>query len=126
MKPKIKRPHRLQWILEPLESEPSFLQKHMFGCQAAYLFGKLVLVLAANEEPWNGLLVCTSHEFHPDLISEYPALQPHPVLPKWLYLTQTSDGFEETAQRLALQAMKNDSRIGVEPTAGKRKARRKR
>jgi hypothetical protein len=126
MKPKIKRQHPLQWILEPLETEPSFFQKQMFGCQAAYLFGKLVLVLAANEEPWNGLLICTSREFHSDLISEYPGLQPHSVLPKWLYLTQMSDGFEETAQKLVLQSMKNDPRIGVEPTAGKRKVRRKR
>jgi hypothetical protein len=93
----------------------------MFGCQAAYLFGKLVLVLAAKEEPWNGLLICTSREFHATLIAEYPALQPHPVLSKWLYLPQASDGFEETARELALHALKNDPRIGVEPTARKRK-----
>jgi hypothetical protein len=126
MKPKIKRPHPLQWILEPLEAEPSFFQKHMFGCQAAYLFGRLVLVLAAGEEPWNGLLVCTSHEFHSQLGSEHPSLLPHSVLPKWLYVSQTSDGFEETAQRLAHQALKNDPRIGVEPKSGKGKARKKR
>ena len=59
------------------------------------------LVLAAKEEPWNGLLVCTSREFHAALIRDYPALQPHPVLPKWLYLAQACDGFEETAERLA-------------------------
>jgi hypothetical protein len=126
MKPKIKRPHPLQWILESLETEPSFFQKHMFGCQAAYLFGRLVLVLAAGEEPWNGLLVCTFREFHSRLISEHPSLQPHAVLPKWLYVSQTCDGFEETAQRLAHQASKNDPRIGVEPKSGKRKSRKKR
>jgi hypothetical protein len=93
----------------------------MFGCQAAYVFGKFVLVLAAKQEPWNGLLVCTSREFHAALIAEYPALQPHPVLSKWLYLPQASVDFEETAQQLACQAMKNDPRIGVEPTARKRK-----
>jgi hypothetical protein len=93
----------------------------MFGCQAAYVFGKLVLVLAAKGEPWNGLLVCTSREFHSALIDKYPALQPHPVLSKWLYLPQASDGFEETAQQLARQAMKNDPRIGVEPSVRNRK-----
>jgi len=126
MNRKVKRQHPLQWIYEPLEAEPSFFQKAMFGCQAAYLFGRLVLVLAAGEEPWNGLLVCTSHEFHSQLVGEHPSLQPHSVLPKWLYVSQTSDGFEETAQRLAHQALKNDRRIGVEPKSGKRKARKKR
>jgi hypothetical protein len=123
---KITRQHPLQWILEPLEAEPSFFQKHMFGCQGAYLFGRLVLVLAANEEPWNGLLVCTSREFHSELIGQHPGLKPHPVLGKWLYLPQTNDGFDEIAQKLALQASKNDHRIGVEPRAGKRKRARRR
>ena len=118
--PKI-RHHPLQWIFEPLETEPSFFQKPMFGCQAAYLFGRLVLVLAAKEEPWKGLLVCTSHEFHATLIAEYPKLRPHPILPKWLYLPQASDGFEEAAQELAFQSLRSDPRIGVEPTARKRK-----
>jgi hypothetical protein len=115
------RQHPLQWIFEPLETEPSFFQKPMFGCQAAYLFGKLVLVLAAKEEPWNGLLVCTSREFHATLIAEYPELRPHPILPKWLYLPQACDEFEESARELALHALKNDSRIGVEPSVHKRK-----
>jgi hypothetical protein len=121
MTSKIARQHPLQLILEPLEAEPSFFQKHMFGCQAAYLFGRLVLVLAAQEEPWNGLLVCTSREFHSALILEYPDLKPHPVLGKWLYLPHTSDDFEAMAEQLALQTMKNDPRIGVEPGASKRK-----
>ena len=126
IKSKIKRRHPLQWIFEPLETEPSFFQKHMFGCQAAYLFGKLMLLLAAGDEPWNGLLVCTFREFHSGLVRDFPSLQPHPVLPKWLYVSQTSDGFEETAQGVAHQARKNDPRIGVEPKSKKRKARRKR
>jgi hypothetical protein len=121
MKPKAKRQHPLQWILEPLEAEPSFFQKHMFGCQAAYLHGRLFLVLAAKQEPWDGLLVCTSHDFHAELMGEYPGLQPHPVLPKWLYLAQSSSEFEETAQQLVLQVLKNDMRMGVEPAVRGRK-----
>jgi hypothetical protein len=121
MKSKIAHRHPLQWILEPLEAEPSFFQKPMFGSQAAYLFGRMVLVLSAHEEPWNGLLVCTSREFHSGLIGQYPGLRPHPVLGKWLYLPITTDGFEEAAEKLALQAAKNDPRIGVEPRVGKRK-----
>jgi hypothetical protein len=111
----------LQWIFEPIETEPSFFQKQMFGCQAAYVFGKLVLVLAAKKEPWNGLMVCTSREFHATLIDEYPALQPHPVLSKWLYLPQATEGFGETALELALQCLKNDMRIGVAPSIRNRK-----
>ena len=81
----------LRWIFEPIETDPSFFQKPKFGCQAAYLFGRLVLVLAAKEEPWNGVLACTSREFHSALIDEYPSLLPHPVLSEWLYLPQTSE-----------------------------------
>jgi len=83
--------HPLQWIFEPIETDLSFFQKPMFGCQVAYLFGRLVLVWAAKEGPWNGVLACTSREFHSALIDEYPSLLPHPVLSEWFYLPQTSE-----------------------------------
>jgi hypothetical protein len=118
LKSKVRQNHVLQWVVEPLETEPSFLQKHMFGCQGIYLFGRLVFVLAARAKPWNGLLVCTSHEFHSSLIHEYPCLRPHPVLGKWLYLPQTHNAFEENASKLVLLSLENDSRIGVESRAG--------
>jgi hypothetical protein len=104
-----------------METHPSFSQKPMFGCQAIYMFGKLVLVLAAKEEPWDGLLLCTSREFHSMLIGDYPGLRPHPVLGKWLYLGQAQDCFEELAQQLVQQIVKQDPRIGVEPGLGKRR-----
>ena len=121
MTSKIKREHALQWLLEPVEAAPFIFQKPMFGCQAVYIFGKLVLVLAAKAEPWNGLLVCTSHEFHSALIAQYPGLRPHPVLGKWLYLAQADDSFEETAQQLVQHVMKKDPRIGVEPLVKRRR-----
>ena len=121
MRAKVKRQHPFQWLLESAEAEPSFFQKPMFGCQAVYLFGRLVLVLATKEEPWNGLLVCTSREFHSVLIGEHPGLQPHPVLGKWLYLAQAHDCFEETAQQLVRQIVKKDPRIGVEPGVRRRR-----
>jgi hypothetical protein len=120
VKTKLPHKHVLQWLVEPVETEPSFLQKHMFGCQGVYLFGRLVFVLAARAEPWSGLLVCTSHEFHASLIDEYPCLRPHPVLGKWLYLPQTDDAFEENAPKLVLQALEKDPRIGVEPDESRR------
>jgi hypothetical protein len=121
MRSKITRQHPFQWLLESVEAEPSFVQKPMFGCQAVYLFGRLVLVLAAKEDPWNGLLVCTSRQFHSVLIGEYPALQPHPVLGKWLYLAEAHESFEETAQQLVQQIVKNEPRIGVELGVRRRK-----
>jgi hypothetical protein len=125
MTSKITRRHPLQWLLEPLEGEPSFFQKAMFGCQAVYMHGKLVACLAADEEPWNGLLVCTSREFHPALIGEFPALKPHPVLGKWLYLPQAHESFEGVAQQLVQQILQEDARIGVEPGTRRRKRSRK-
>jgi hypothetical protein len=101
--------------LEQIEAHPSFLQKPMFGCQAVYLFGRLVLVLAAREDPWNGLLVCTSRERHTLLMDEWPALQPHPVLRKWLYLPRSHESFDQTASDLVIQIGNDDPRIGVEP-----------
>ena len=121
VKSQVPHQHVLQWVVEPVETEPSFLQKHMFGCQGIYLFGRLVFVLAARAEPWSGLLVCTSHEFYSSLIDEYPCLRPHPVLGKWLYLPQTDDTFEENAPKLVLHALENDRRIGVEPGESRRK-----
>ena len=34
-----------------------------------------------------------------------PELAPHPVLPKWLYLPETADGFERVAQKLVSATM---------------------
>jgi len=88
------------------------------------MFGRLVLVLAVKKEPWNGVLVCTSREFHSALIDECSGLRPHPVLGKWLYLAQSHDSFEEMAQQLVRQIANRDPRIGVEPGVGKRKRNR--
>jgi hypothetical protein len=121
IKPPALRTHRLQWVLEPIANHPSFFQRPMFGCVATYLFGKLMLVLAAKEEPWDGILICTSREFHGPLTIEYSDLQPHPVLGKWLYLPRGHNNFEEIARHVLLQIAKNDPRIGVEPGVKGRK-----
>src|SRR6476660_9031274 len=92
-KPKIKKVNALEWILEPLESQHHFIQKKMFGCLAAYLDDRLVLVLADSEDPWNGILVPTDRDWHSHLQKEFPELTPHSVLGKWLYLPQTAFEF---------------------------------
>ncbi len=110
---KLKKSHPLQWIADQLEMHPSFVQKKMFGCEALCLRKKQSLVLAAKDEPWNGLMVCTSREHHTSLRKELPSLKPHSVLKKWLYISQKSTDFEETAQRLIDFTLKGDARIGV-------------
>jgi hypothetical protein len=67
------------------------------------------------------VLICTEREHHASLIAEFPPLSPHPVLPKWLYLAESSDEFERVAERLVTLAKRRDPRIGVAPKAKKRK-----
>jgi hypothetical protein len=120
------REHQLQWVVEPLMEQPSYVQRAMFGCVGCYLHGRLMLVLAARREPWQGLLVPTAHEHHPSLLREERTLVVHPVLPKWLYLSESSDTFEEAAQRLVARALADDPRLGVEPSSRSSRSRRRR
>lgn len=113
--------HPLDWLLEPLESHPGYFRRKMFGCEAAYLNGRLMLVLAAGEEPWNGLLIATAREQHPALQAQWNALRPHPVLGKWLYLPQDNDAFDTTAAAIVERVLHGDPRIGVAPRPRKRK-----
>lgn len=93
----------------------------MFGADAAYLDGLLYLIVADRDDPWNGVMVCTSQERHAALLADIPDLLPHPVLGKWLYLPQSNESFESTAAMLAALAVARDPRLGVAP---KPKARR--
>jgi hypothetical protein len=113
----------LVWIFEAFERDPTFIRKRMFGSDAAYIDGRLCLVAADREKPWSGLLVGTSQERHAALIDEMPALRPHPVLGKWLYVRQDNPAFEAIAQRLTALVLARDPRIGVEPKPRRRGAR---
>jgi hypothetical protein len=113
--------HPHQWLWEPLESDPTFVLRPMFGAKTVYLGGKLMLCFCANEEPWRGVLVCTDRTQHDALRAEFPALSPHPILPKWLYLPEASDAFERDAVRLVNLARSRDPRIGVTPGESKKK-----
>lgn len=105
----------LLWILEPLERDAGYMRRRMFGCDAAYLDGLLCLAVVDREDPWNGLLVCTSQEHHAALMDEMPGLLPHPVLGKWLYVPQDDEAFETIARRAGKLALARDPRIGVAP-----------
>ena len=119
----VKRVHPYQWLWEPLESDPTFLLRPMFGGRAAYLDGRLMLYFTAKEEPWRGVFVCTDRSRQPSLMAEYPALPPHPILPKWLYLPESADSFERTAERLVAAARRRDPRLGVSPRRRSNKRR---
>ncbi len=114
----VKKIHALQWVFEPLEANAQFVQKKMFGCQSGYLNDRLVLVLADSDEPWNGILIPTERANHLSLMSlneAFQELSPHPVLGKWLYLSQGSRLFEEVAGKVVAMILAGDQRIGVEP-----------
>jgi hypothetical protein len=123
IKPSSTSRNSLAWVLEPLEDEPTYLRKRMFGCEAAYVFGLMVLLVADRDEPWNGLMVCTSKKSQAALIDELPALQVHPVIGKWLYISQENPEFETIAERLVDLALQQDPRFGVEPRPRKKTAR---
>jgi hypothetical protein len=127
---KAKPVHPHQWLWEPLEAEPSFVLRSMFGAKAVYLDGKLMLCFCASEEPWCGLLVCTDRAHHAALLIDFPELTPHAILPKWLYLSEGAETFERAGQRIVGLARRRDPRIGVVPQPKKAKrpkaARRRR
>jgi len=112
---KKKKQNPLQWVMDPLMEEPSFLQKSMFGCQACYLHGRLVLLLTSGAEPWNGLLIPTDHPFHESIQQDFITVVQHPVLKKWLYLPEASEDFESVASVIVETIKVNDQRFGVEP-----------
>jgi hypothetical protein len=120
-KPKL---NPLLWVIEPIMDDPSYLQKPMFGCQACYLYGRLVLALTSGAEPWNGLLIPTDHPFHESIRKEFKTVTPHPVLKKWLYLKENSEDFESVASDIVAAIRMNDQRFGVEPTEHKPKKRK--
>jgi hypothetical protein len=110
-----KKEQPLRWVIESLEEERSYFEKPMFGCLAVYLHGRLSLLLTSGEEPWNGLLIPTDHQFHDSIRQDYQNVVQHPVLKKWLYLPEASENFESDAQEIVEAIRMNDPRFGVEP-----------
>ncbi len=107
--------HPLQWLWEPLEADVTFVLRSMFGAKAVYLDGKLMLCFCHGEEPWHGVLVCTDRTQHATLRADLPELAPHPVLPKWLYLSGNGADFDRRAVRVVELARRRDPRLGVMP-----------
>lgn len=118
---------------EDLELDSSYATKPMFGCLAVYYHGLNVAVLAADPgdktfgkkkfkfDLWDGVLLPTSREYHELLQKDFPDLSPHPVLGKWLYLPQQTEGFEEQLMKIVRLIRQNDYRLGITPGAKKKK-----
>lgn len=112
---KKQKPHPLLWTVESFQDDASYLDRAWFGCRAVYLRGLMVLVLCQGEEPWNGLLIPTDHQFHQDIMQDFNGVVQHPVLKKWLYLPENQEDFESTAMDLVEAIRLGDQRIGIEP-----------
>lgn len=121
----IKAEHPLQWLAEPLLGEATFVLKSWFGGRTIMLHGRHHLFLTTQGEPWQGALVCTYHEHQESLRAEFPALQQHPILKKWLYLPESTESFERDAKRLVQLVQAHDPRIGILPTPEKKKPKKK-
>lgn len=119
---KARREHPLQWLVEPLLAEPTFALKAWFGGRTVTLHGRHHLVLMCQGEPWQGVLVCTEHAHHASLQAEIPSLMPHPVLGKWLYLSETVVTFERDARQLVHRVLARDPRLGIAPSPKKKRA----
>jgi len=108
-----------EWILEILDHRPGFRTRRMFGGLAAYLHGRLMLVLVEPTKTgrwkWHGVLIATSHERHEAIRREWPHLVPHDVLSKWLYLDSRDDDFETAMEEIAQAMSRNDARFGIVP-----------
>jgi hypothetical protein len=116
--------HRYGELVETIADDGSFVTRTAFGCLSCYLHGRLKVVLADGAPPWDGVLVPTAAEHHASLRRALPALRPHPVLGKWLYLAASVESFEDDARAIATLALADDPRVGVEP--GSRRPRRTR
>lgn len=117
-----------EWILEAFVENPSFFTKRMFGGLAAYLFERQMLLLVeptkSGRWKWHGVLVCTDYEHHASIRAEFPALMPHQVLRKWLFIDSAHEDFESTMEAVAKRVARNDPRFGVFAKSPKLKKRK--
>jgi hypothetical protein len=114
-----------EWIFDAFAGRVSFFTKRMFGGLAAYLHERQMLVLVEPTQTgrwtWHGVLVCTAHEYHASIRADFPALKPHHVLRKWLYIDSTHRDFESTMEGVATCVARNDCRFGIVPNGANRR-----
>lgn len=120
-----KKPKDLEWIEELLPSE--VIRKPMFGGFAYYRGPVLILVMFESIgdrtykgqrfkfDLWNGCMFPMEKIHHQEALKAFPFLINHPVLPKWLYLPQQSEDFEQKVEDILKQVLRPKSFWGVLP-----------
>jgi hypothetical protein len=97
----------------------------MFGGLAAYLHERQMLVLVEPTKTgrwmWHGVLICTDREHQPSIRAEFPALAPHAILRKWLFVDSAHADFESTMEAVARRMARNDPRFGIPPGVRQRR-----
>lgn len=115
-----------EWILDAFDGHRTFLTKRMFGGLAVYLFERQMLVLVEPTKTgrwtWHGVLICTDRDHHSAIRAEFPALVPHDVLRKWLFIASTHVDFEPTMEAVARRMARNDPRFGIAPRSSRRRS----
>ena len=123
------KPFDHEWIFDAFAGRPTFFTKRMFGGLAAYVHERQMLVLVQPTKTgrwkWHGVLVCTGQEHHASIRAEFPALMPHTILRKWLYIDSAHEDFEPTMEAVARRMAKNDRRFGIVPAMSKRRKTRR-
>ena len=118
-----------EWILDAFAGRSTFFTRRMFGGLAAYLHARQMLLLVepttTGRWTWHGVLICTDYDQHASICAEYPALAPHDVLRKWLYIDSTHRKFESTMEAVAQRIAQNDRRFGIVPRSTKAKLERR-
>lgn len=115
----------LVWVEELLP--PGYIKKPMFGGFAYYYEARFVLCLFEKTgdrhfknknydfELWNGCLFPMERENHATILTQYPFLIHHPVLPKWLYLPTDTEAFESNVEILLKEIRKRNLKFGIIP-----------
>ena len=113
-----------EWIFQAFEDHPSYFTKRMFGGLATYVFGRMMMVLVEPTKTgrwkWHGVLICTEHVQRLAILEEFPALAPHSILKKWLYIDSRHEAFEPTMEGVAKAIARGDHRFGIHPRPRKK------
>jgi len=118
-----------EWILEAFAGHPTYFAKSMFGGLAAYLFERQMMVLVEPSKSgrwnWHGVLLCTDYRHHASIQAEFPALTPHELLRKWLFIDSAHEDFESIMEAVAKRVARNDPRFGILAKSARPRPRRK-
>ena len=62
---------------------------------------------------------------HAEVLARWPELVEHPVLPKWLYLSASSESFETLGTGLVAEIVRGNPLFGVIPPAKRSRSKKK-